>query len=98
MKVSVMEKRRHVCMPVDVRYRLFIDHEEYSGRINNISSSGAYLATIDPMLPSGCVAQRGMLNLNIDADEWITAPCEIVYVGEAVGSLSPPGVGVSVWW
>lgn len=98
MNISAMEKRRHLRMPVEVKYRLFIDDEEYSGQINNISSSGAHLATIDPMLPSTFVSQQGVLNLNIEEDSWVSARCEIVYVGNPANEFFSFGAGVALLW
>lgn len=94
---ATMEKRRHLRLPVDIKYRLHIDNEEYKGCINNISSSGAYLATINPQLPVSRVAKQGMLEMNVE-EGWISARCEIVYIGNCANRASPTGAGVAVMW
>jgi hypothetical protein len=98
MNLLAMEKRRHLRLAVDVKYRLFIDNGEYAGHINNISSSGAYLATIDPKLPGSCVSRQGVLNLNVDEENWVSAKCEIVYVGHSANESFAQGAGVALLW
>lgn len=95
---ATIEKRRHLRLPVDVRFRLRIDNEEYKGYINNISSSGAYLASIDPQLPDSRVSKHGVLDMNVDEDGWVSARCEIVYVGNSANRAYPNGAGVALLW
>lgn len=96
--MDITEKRRHLRLPVDVSYRLFINNKEYSGRVDNISSSGAYLASIDPTLPTSCVSQQGVLNLNLDEGGWVSAKCEIIYIGHSARALIPQSAGVCLLW
>jgi hypothetical protein len=97
MNTYAMEKRRHMRLPVDVTYRLVIDSKEYRGRIDNISSSGAYLASIEPKLPLSDIPQQGVLDMKIE-EGWVSAKCEIVYIGNAENRKFSQGVGVEIQW
>jgi hypothetical protein len=91
MSYTGREKRRHVRLPIDLQYRLVVDDLEYSGHMEDISLSGAYLASIEPEFPASGVSRQGVLNINT-RNEWVEVSGEVVYRGSR-SKLFPQGVG-----
>lgn len=93
MNYSGKEKRKHSRLPIDVQFRLIMDNHEYSGKLSNISLSGAYLATIEPKLATSSITQQGSLHIGT-GNGWVEVACEIVYL-ESESEIFPHGVGVT---
>ncbi len=80
------EKRHHPRIPLNSRFLLHLNEEEYSGYISNIGIGGLLLGEIQPNLPQSCIGQQCELFIKKN-DESKRIKCEIKHLGES-------GVGV----
>ena len=92
------EKRRHVRWPIDLKYVLIIEGQEFSGKLGNISLSGAFLETMTPVPTEPLVPKQGLLKIKGN-DDWVSVKCNIIYskahnpvFPEGAGSTLPPSV------
>ncbi|MDD5273460.1 MAG: PilZ domain-containing protein, partial [Methylovulum sp.] len=67
--------------------------QEYTGIINNISLSGAFLSKLQPLLTPEHISQTGLLKIGFD-DEELPLACEIVYISPPDNQFFPVGAGV----
>ena len=75
-----------------MEYFLEIDNQKISGKISNVSLSGAYLETMEPQLSVSHISQQGVVNIKTEND-WVKIKCNIVYVGAKKEDF-PSGAGV----
>jgi hypothetical protein len=87
-------RRRHARISIDADYQLNLDGNKYTGKIHNISLSGAFLIMPEPQLTPSDTDRIGDLGVTLN-NEHIQFKCEIVYVETSVNSVFPAGVGVA---
>lgn len=94
MTTLTKNRRRHARLSINADYRLILDGQEYNGKVDNISLSGAFLITQEPRLTASDVHKTGDLSIKMN-DENMQLKCEIVYVEMSMESVFPKGVGVA---
>jgi hypothetical protein len=56
-------RRRHTRVPANLNYIFFLENQEYIGRIENISLSGAFLGNPEPEMDHSHISQTGLLTI-----------------------------------
>lgn len=85
-------RRRHVRVPTNLAYRLIVEGQEYTGKVTNISLSGAFLAAPSPPLNPSHLCQSGVLQIWLH-HKALTLKCDIIYAAIVEGAF-PVGAGV----
>jgi|GEM_PF-1948020 len=79
------ERRKNKRFDTVMTYVLVLDSTEYTGLIENISLSGAYLGTFQPMITLDKLSKEGEIALFVDEGFAIRIRCQITYVGSGQG-------------
>ncbi|MDD5274824.1 MAG: PilZ domain-containing protein [Methylovulum sp.] len=87
-------RRRHARISINADYQLILDGQEYTGKVDNISLSGAFLMMPNHKLTASDIQRIADLRITIN-DENVQLKCEIVYVEPSEQSVFPAGIGVA---
>ncbi|MDD5272940.1 MAG: PilZ domain-containing protein [Methylovulum sp.] len=86
-------RRSHVRFPVNLEYFFFLDDQEYTGKITNISLNGAFLAKPTPEFSRTYITRTGNLKILLN-NELLSLKCDIIYAVERDYEIFPAGAGV----
>ncbi|MDD2723054.1 MAG: PilZ domain-containing protein [Methylovulum sp.] len=89
----MLEKRKHPRVPTDLDFSFFLDGQQYTGKVGNISLSGAFLSAPEPELIPSYIAKSGDLTIQLN-DELLVLKSEVVYAVGHDNAFFPVGAGL----
>jgi hypothetical protein len=87
-------QRKHTRVPTDLKCFLFIDGQKYTGKVSNISLSGAFFADVEPEISPVHTSHSGVLKIFLN-DELLLLKCEVVYAVARGNPSFMAGAGVA---
>lgn len=77
----------------NIEFSFFLNGQQFSGFIENISLSGAFLSELQPALAPEDVAQSGKIDIRLNGEP-LSLACKIVYIVPTEHEYFPIGAGV----